>query len=291
MSPEGLLRLSRLTRPVLRRRIPVLYGLCKLVMRVACPRGSRPVGATIVSNVPGGRMALDLSASLDYTLFFRGCHEPHIGRVLAAAAPRGGTCLDVGANVGAHTLVMAEAVGSEGCVIALEPHPVIGKRLAANVELSGHGHVVIVPAVLTDREGEVDFFGFEEGAFQQGMSSLFEGDGASHALRVPAITGETLRARFGERRLDLIKIDVEGAESIVLTELCPWIERDRPHLVFEYRAHHWERSARSLQEVLEWLQSLGYTFEVLLKRRTYALEGAPPGSCELACTPTLDRAS
>jgi FkbM family methyltransferase len=285
MGPEGLLRLSRLTRPVLRRRTPLLYGICKLVLRTLCPRGSRPAGETITTDVPGGRMALNLSASLDYTLFFRGCHEAHIGRVLRDAAVRGGTCLDVGANVGAHTLVMAEAVGAQGCVIALEPHPVIGPRLVHNVALSGYGYVQVVAAVLTDKDGEVDFFGFEDGAFQQGMSSLFEGDGASNAMRVPAITGETLRAQTGDRKLDLIKIDVEGAESIVLSELTSWIERDRPHLVFEYRAHHWERSERSLANVLAWLAELGYTVEVVQKRQTYALVGDPPSSCELSCSP------
>jgi FkbM family methyltransferase len=230
-------------------------------------------------------MALDLSASLDYTLFFRGCHEPHVAELIESVARPGDVCLDVGANVGAHTLVMATRVGPEGRVIALEPHPVIGARLEKNVALSGHDNVTIVRAALADRDGEVAFFGFEEGAFQQGMSSLFEGEGASRRLTVPAITARTLVERAGTERLDMVKIDVEGAEAIVLEQLAPWIERARPHVIFEHRAHHWGNASWSLTEVLAWLRGLGYGIEVVKKHGRSPLVGAPPESCELSCAP------
>jgi hypothetical protein len=71
----------------------------------------------------------------------------------------------------------------------------------------------------------------------------------------------------------------------VLAQLAPWIERARPHLIFEHRAHHWRNASWSLADVLAWLRGLGYALRVVQKHGSRPLEGAPPESCELSCAP------
>jgi len=281
----ALIRLSKLTRPWMRKKRRVRYRLAKLLLAVACPKGRRHAGL-VVHDVPGGRMALDLSASLEYSLFFRGCHEPEIGSLIERSAPEGGVCLDVGANVGAHTLVMARAVGPRGRVIALEPHPEICARLRRNLELNGLEQVEVVEAALFDADGERTLHGFARGAFQQGISSLVDGivEGGE-SLEVRTVTARTLAGRHGLERCDLVKIDAEGAEPAILRELDPLIESSRPFLIFEIRRERWVEQGEDLDRVLRRLRELDYELHSVRRDATVKLEGRPPDSCELYCVP------
>jgi len=285
MDSSALLRLSRITRPCMRRKTPVLHGLAKLLLRVSCPKGGRRHETLILHSVPGGRMALDLNASLEYSLFFRGCHEPEIGNLIRRSAPKGGVCLDIGANVGAHTLVMAETVGASGRVLALEPHPRICERLRANVALNGLGQVRVIEAALWDSEGEAQLQGFARGAFQQGISSLVEGPGQGEAHTVRTITAQTLATTHGLDRVDLVKIDAEGAEPAILAQLDGLIERCLPHLIFEYREASWRKQGQAIEPVLRRLRELGYLLHFVHRDATAELAGPPPPSCEIYCVP------
>jgi len=284
MEASGLLKLSSITRPWMRNKTPVFYRLAKLLLAVFCPKGRRHE-RLIVHTVPGGRMALDLNASLEYTLFFRGCHEPEIGSLIRRSAPEGGTCLDVGANVGAHTLVMARAVGPKGRVVALEPHPEIAERLRRNLALNDLGQVEVVQAALWDSDGRKTLHGFARGAFQQGISSLVAEEGAGESLEVATVTAKTLQSAHGLSRCDLVKIDAEGAEPAILRELDPLIERSRPCLIFEIRRASWEKQGEDLGRVLRRLRELDYELHTVRRDATTALVGDPPASCELYCVP------
>ena len=262
----------------------MLHGFCNLLLRWVAPK-DREYEAPILAEVDAGVMALDLNASLEYTVFFRGCHEPEVGNIIRWVVPRGGVCLDVGANVGAHTLAMARAVGPGGRVVALEPHPELFARLARNVALNRLSNVDLVRAVLSDRDGEVAFHTFEAGSFQQGISSLLPVEGAPVLTRVPSVRGDTLLREQGIEGCDFVKIDVEGVEPTVLTELWELIERSRPHLLFEYRAGSWENAAETVARVLEDLGELGYDLYVVQKHATRALTGDVPPECELLGVP------
>ena len=284
MDASALLRLSRITRPCMRNRPPGIYRMAKLLLAVACPK-SRKHEELILASVPGGQMALDLNASLEYTLFFRGCHEPEIGRLIERSARRGGTCLDVGANVGAHTLVMARAVGPEGRVLALEPHPAICARLRRNVALNRLEQVEVVEAALWEADGRKTLHGFARGAFQQGISSLVVGNGAGEALEVRTVTARTLEKEHGLARLDLVKVDAEGAEPAILRQLDPLVERDRPYLIFEHRRESWAKQGEDVETVLGRLRDLGYDLYAVRRDATAELLGPPPASCELYGVP------
>jgi FkbM family methyltransferase len=285
MQPERLRKVSRITRRFMRGRTPVLFGLSKLLLRVVAPK-DRHYPAPIVAEVDDGVMALDLNASLEYTVFFRGCHEPEVGRIIRWVTPPGGVCLDVGANVGAHTLTMARAVGPGGRVVAIEPQPELFRRLARNVALNHLAQVDLVHAAVSDRDGEVEFHSFRPGAFKQGISSLAPVQGETVPTRVPAVCGATLLRELDLASCDFIKIDVEGFEPLVLDQLWPLIARCRPHMIFEHRAGAWSKAGGDIAPVLEGLGALGYDMYLVRKRATVALTGAIPPECELLCVPT-----
>ena len=274
----------------MRHRTPVMHTLSRFVARLACPKGTR---RRIVVDYDGGQILADTETAIGWSLLFRGCHEPEVARLIGRLVPAGATCLDVGANIGAHALVMARAAGTDGRVIAFEPHPELCERLRENVALNAGARVEVVCAAVADHDGSAELHPFEPGAFHRGSSTLVaapaEGERprarAATTLRVPTLCGETIERRFGVSRCDLVKIDVEGYDGVVLESLAALIERTRPTLIFEHRAATWASTGSSVGDSLERLRGLGYAVFAIRDGATRPLEGAPPASCELLAVP------
>lgn len=139
-----------------------------------------------------------------------------------------GRCiLDVGANVGLHSLAWARLAP----VVALEPAPGAHVRLEANVAANGLGHRIRTLRVAAgDAVGEVEFFV----AADSGLSSLKD-TGRSRIrrrIRVPCITLDALMAEL-PLPVGLVKIDVEGFERAVIAGGAELLRRDRPVLLVE----------------------------------------------------------
>ena len=125
-------------------------------------------------------------------------------------APAGGVFVDVGANVGTYAVALAKHVGTNGRVIAIEPLPSAGARLAFNAQASQLTNLTLVRAAAGDTEGvlKIETDGGNLGASH--VSST--GD-----VEVPAHRLLTVLTDAGIDHVDALKIDVEGYEDRVLT--------------------------------------------------------------------------
>jgi FkbM family methyltransferase len=269
----------------MRRKTPVAYRLCQLALRALCPEDA-PTGYELVTDFDGGLIHVDTRSSLEYHILFRGCHEPAISDLVRTVVTPGSVCLDVGANVGAHTLTLARAAGPDGRVIALEPHPRLSERLRQNVRLNHYGNVTVVAAALAATDGTAPFYGFADSAFRRETSSLLPDATAVEPMQVATITGATLTREYGLAACDFLKIDVEGAERLVLGELWPVIERHHPYLVFEYRKRHWTKFGSSFEEVSGMLRAAGYDL-LTIRRDVLQPLGTRtvPDSCDIVGVP------
>jgi FkbM family methyltransferase len=180
---------------------------------------------------------------VDWHVFFFGTYEPEVRRIFRAVLPLGGVALDVGANVGWHTLLMASLVGASGRVLAVEANPFVRQRLHDHLCLNRFRHVDVVPYAAADTEGMVEFYA---------PAANDPGSGNGHVVEIrPGGRGETIRvearlldgivAASAIRRLDLIKIDVEGFEWRVLRGGEETIAKFRPHIIFEYNTEYASR--------------------------------------------------
>ena len=144
---------------------------------------------------------------------------------------RPGDCvLDIGANAGYYTLAAAKLVGANGCVHAFEASPVIFDRLRRNAMLNPHANIHVHYAAVSDKPGEVSFH--TAVADRTGYSSIRDlGADTASIATVPALAIDTLLAEIAPVRL--VKIDVEGAELMVLKGMRGLIERDRPYFIAE----------------------------------------------------------
>jgi FkbM family methyltransferase len=133
---------------------------------------------------------------------------------LRAHTPRAGVFVDVGANVGTYAMVLARHVGSDGTVIAIEPHPVTHARLAFNNAASGYGQTRLVQAAAGPDDGELLI---ETDGDNLGASHIVSGQASSKAIKVPSRRLQRILDQAGVSRVDALKIDVEGFEDRVLT--------------------------------------------------------------------------
>ena len=165
----------------------------------------------------------------------------------------GDCAIEVGANIGAHSVGLAKHLGAEGRLVAVEAQPAIFRVLSANVVLNALTNVVLHQCGCADRHGtmvapEIDYTAAQLHN-SGGVSLLAAGAGAV----VPVLPLDELAgAAVAERRLRLIKIDVEGMEREVLQGAQNLIARHRPLLYVEN-----DRVGKSRQ-LIEALKALDY---------------------------------
>lgn len=166
--------------------------------------------------------------------------EPGVRRVLQALLPPGGRAADVGANVGLLTLAMARAVGPGGRVWAFEPEARSRRQLEKTLHLNGLAQVALSEAAVSAEAGRLTFH--ESPVI--GHSSLYAlpdvEEAAATLVEVPVVRLDDVVPE--DERLDLVKIDVEGAELDVLRGMERLL-RANPDLavVAEYGPSHLAR--------------------------------------------------
>lgn len=122
--------------------------------------------------------------------------------------------VDVGSNVGGYALFVASLAGPKGKVLAIEPQPHIFERLVYNIRQNPFGNVKALACAIADKTGEVTLFVDPRNAGESSVKIVGSGD--SRSIKVPAKTLQSLLQGEGFDRVDAIKLDVEGAEDIIL---------------------------------------------------------------------------
>ncbi len=189
---------------------------------------------------------VELSTKGGYALLVPSLHEPVAFGVLIEGdyeietwnlireyLPKGGTFVDVGANVGVFTLRAADHVGATGRVVAIEASPSVFPYLQHNVRRSGYKNISCVQVAVSEREGrEVAFYDAPATSF--GMGSMAPQFG-SPAKPVIGKTLDGILKETGVDRVDVVKVDVEGFEAAVFRGAVQMLtSTPRPVIVFEF---------------------------------------------------------
>ncbi|WP_298952428.1 FkbM family methyltransferase [uncultured Methylobacterium sp.] len=146
-------------------------------------------------------------------------------RILAERLGPDCVFLDIGANIGAYALFVAALAGPGARILAVEPQPDIFDRLTFNIAQNPFGTVKAVDCAIADKAGELTLFVDPR---NRGESSLkVVGTQENAAIRVPAVTLLDLVRGEGITRIDAMKLDVEGAEDLILD---PFLREAAPAL-------------------------------------------------------------
>ncbi|MFB3777026.1 MAG: FkbM family methyltransferase [Bryobacteraceae bacterium] len=186
----------------------------------------------------GLRLCVYLPNDLSKQVFVGGCYEPNEMAFFKRFLKPGMTVVDAGANEGLYTLLGSRCVGPGGQVWSFEPSPREFERLRRNVELNGLSNTRLFQVALADRAGQANLLIAE--AEHAGQSTL--GEFAYEGVESLGMAGVAVRRlddfvqQEGIQRLDLLKMDVEGAEVRLLSGARETLRRLRPILLLEVSA-------------------------------------------------------
>jgi FkbM family methyltransferase len=122
--------------------------------------------------------------------------------------------VDIGANVGAYALFVAAQAGQRAKILAVEPQPDIFARLVTNIGMNPSGTIKAVACAVADKPGDLTLFIDTRNSGESSVRMLRTS--STRTLKVPAVTLEALLKAEGYDRLDALKLDVEGAEDLIL---------------------------------------------------------------------------
>lgn len=190
-----------------------------------------------------GLVDADLSQATGEAAFLRDTLRP--GQVV----------VDIGANIGLVTLIAAHLVGPQGHVFAFEPGPLSFALLSANVAANGYRNATLEHAAVSDRSGTVDLYVCATGESDNRISgTIDEGTGRERV----SVKSVALDDYFGETAIDFIKIDVQGAEPLVLKGLSRIMAENRSlQILMEYCPEAFS-SLEQPADFLARIQACGY---------------------------------
>jgi FkbM family methyltransferase len=182
-------------------------------------------------------LKVDVMLGNDHSLclYVSGTFEPNEFHFLGQILKPGMTVLDVGANEGLYTLFSASRVGPAGRVVAFEPSSRERRKLQHNVTRNRLANVTVVPSAVGSSEGTAALqiaSGVHSGHNTLG-ALVYDDAPAVGVEHVPVERLDAVIDRLGVARVDVIKIDVEGAEMHVLEGARGTLASQRPILMVE----------------------------------------------------------
>lgn len=178
------------------------------------------------------------------------CCEIEVAFLLKWIATRPGTVIEVGTNIGTHTVPMAKLLAAQNRrLVVFEPQPVIFQNLCANLALNGLVNVTAWPNACSDRSGTVYFQRPDYVASGNFGGVSMSTESAQGDIAVPCVD---LDSFLPNEPVCLMKIDVEGFELNVLQGAAQLIDRSRPVLYVEN-----DRIDRA-KDLIDWLWSKQY---------------------------------
>jgi len=208
-------------------------------------------------------MWLDPNDLVSAAILSSGEWEPLTWHALEPHVSAGGTFVDVGAHIGWYSLKAAKAVGPAGRVIAIEPNRETLLTLQGNIRASGAGAIIMVaPVACSDTETTLTFYAASRantGESSLSLANASQTGQVSGAYPVRARRLDDIVREAGVTRVDVVKIDVEGAEFLVLEGAAKTLDRYRPVLSVELFDQGLKAMGSSVEEVVAFLHSHGYT--------------------------------
>ena len=232
-------------------------------------------------------MHLDVHSWVERKILCAGYFERWVDEFLSSSLKPGYVAIDVGANSGCHTLVMAGAVGASGRVLAFEPNPRMLERLRANMSLNRIEHVTVLPMAVSDMPGQLKLFIPARTDYNQGLGSVHRAnlEDSCDEVTVQTTTLDEQVEIHQLQRLDLIKIDVEGHELHVFKGAEKTLRKFKPILVFEFSERQWRNAGVMPHDVESFLHDLGYELFVMRRGVTTRIEQGVPEECDLLALP------
>jgi FkbM family methyltransferase len=203
-------------------------------------------------------MRLNARDLIQQTILLEGVWDPALTEFVESNLGPGDVFIDVGAHVGYFTLLAARRVGPTGSVLSLEPNPSTALQLRENLHRSHLQNVLVEETASGESEQIVQLYLHTES--NSSMASLSRANATGGAsVQVPCTTLDLLCQQRGLTRVSVVKIDVEGAELLVLRGMKRVMNEMRPLIVLELESRLLEGLGTPVQAVLALLEESDYS--------------------------------
>lgn len=255
--------LGSLLRQIL-RLYPLERGKHWILSNIYLPLLAPKSGRAAVTTLRDGlRMKIDPSEYLQAHLYLFGSYElPTIRHIRSYLSP-GSICIDVGAQMGYLSLAMATSANRTTIVHAFEPEDHNAARFAENMSINSISNVHLHRQAVSNVEGSLRLY-FSKTDNAGTHSTLYnERTVTEEFVTIPATTLDAFVQSSGIKRVDLIKVDVEGAEFEVLQGADHVLRTFRPRVILELcDALQIERGLSSRQ-IKEFMAERGYSAYII----------------------------
>jgi FkbM family methyltransferase len=194
-----------------------------------------------------------------------GIYENYEQDIFRSFCKPGAIVVDVGANVGLYTLIAASRVGKNGKVIAIEPHPESYRYLQKTIELNGLNSVRSFNVALGDRRRKIDLFLTDE---NKADSRIYDATGQRQKITAEMIDLDHLLAENEITAVHVIKMDIQGAESVALRGMLKTLAQNPQVAIFtEFWPWGIEETGESPTDFLHGLSRAGFRFQAIDESR------------------------
>ncbi|MDV4178812.1 FkbM family methyltransferase [Rhizobium brockwellii] len=225
-------------------------------------RGCLGLPATIVAQRRGINWSLDLRDGVDFAIYLLGGFEVRTLDRYKELIRDGDIVLDIGANVGSHTLPLAQLVGGTGKVISFEPTAHAFAKQKTNISLNStlaqriDAHQMMLMANASEA--------MPEAVYSSWPLEVAEDLHSEHHGRLMSTQGarlgtldETLRD-LGVDKVNFIKLDVDGNELEVLLGAAVTLEQSKPRIMLELAPYVYAENPGNFDQLLKLLWGGGY---------------------------------
>ena len=240
----------------------LIKGLAKKISKVPNVRH------TVIRR--GIKYQLDITDPMDRIIYYTGVHEGLITKFLHGMVRPGFTCFDVGANLGYYTLFFSNLVGPHGEVHGFEPCPEEFSRLQKNLSLNNLPVARLHQIALSDSTGKIGITGKKRGGLTRIGSSV---DEVVHEVQCSTLDEFMKSHRI--TRLDILKVDIDGAEVKFLRGGLATISQHMPIIIIELNPKALNVFGNNVFEINEMLSRVGYVFYKPHRRGLRSLHRMP----------------
>jgi FkbM family methyltransferase len=203
----------------------------------------------------GFNYRLDISDYMQHAIYFGLQNDTDFDReFLYSLIKKDDVVLDIGANIGETTLHFAR-LASEGKVFGFEPVPYVFDFFQNNVRLNNLQNIVLQNMALSNKE-EILFFKDTPNKNSSGIT--LNKNKIDDGAKVTATSLDAIDAKNSFKKIDLIKLDVEGFEPFVFEGAKNCILKYKPKMYVEINHDHLQRNHFTGTDLLKIIQDLGY---------------------------------
>ena len=216
----------------------------------------RSSGLKKIKLAHAGNLELQLNDYIDMWLYTGADFEPHTVSLFRKILKTGDNALDIGANIGYLSLIASNIVGSSGKIYAFEPTPETIIKFKKNLALNNCSNIILYQTAVSETNGTAVFRIPSDEVKNSGRASLRDIEENNFEIKVETTRLDSMLEDLPT--IQLVKMDIEGAEAMALKGMEQLINRDRPLFIMELSGFYLQQLSSSSNFVIEFFKKKHY---------------------------------